>query len=153
MPAVQPAGVRVRADQPLPLLRGERQIHRPPAMVVGDHVARHLAMCNRVLERVQDGAVGAGRLQLDHARELVHRRAVLPNLRVNQRHVVVRVMCRDPLDVRQLRREPASPLHRLPYKRERDEGIIAVAAGGVEPLEQLPVVIDQPLRQFSPLLA
>ena len=135
MPAVKSPGLLVRARQPLPLLGGEREIHRPAVVVVGDQIARQLPMRERMLERVKHGALGAGRLQLDHAGEVEHRCAVLADLPVHQRHVVVRVMRGDPFDVRQFRREPAGPLHRLSREAQRLERIGALAPAGVEPFE------------------
>ena len=50
------------ADQPLPLLGGERQVEPHAVLVVWDLVAGQMLVCQRVRERVEHRAVGAGRL-------------------------------------------------------------------------------------------
>jgi hypothetical protein len=60
--------------------------------MVGDEVAGQVRVRASVLDSIQDAAIGARRLQLDHRREREHRRAVPPTVPFDQRHVVVRVV-------------------------------------------------------------
>jgi hypothetical protein len=153
MPAIQAPGILARAHQPLPLLGGERQIQWLAVGVVGEPIAGQMLVGERVLKRFQHRTVGARRLKLDRAREREHRRAVAADLPVDQRHVVVRMMRRDRLDVLKLGVESAGALDRRSGRRERPLSISASRPARVKMTEQLPVVLDQPLGDLPPLLA
>ena len=79
--------------------------------MVGDEVAGQVRVRASVLDSVQHAAISARRLQLAHRREREHRRPVAPTVPFDQRHVVVRVMRRDSLDLGKLRLEPTGVLN------------------------------------------
>jgi len=107
MAAVQLTGMAAIKDDPLPLLRRERQVNQDPVEIARDEVADQVRVRERVLHGVKDAAIGARRLQLNDAGERERRRAVAAAMLGDQRHVVVRVMRRDRLDIGELRLKPA----------------------------------------------
>jgi hypothetical protein len=121
--------------------------------MVGNEVAGQVRVRDRVLDGVQHAAIGARRLQPDDARERDHRRPVPAAVLGDQRHVVVRVMRRDRLDLRKLRVEPAGVLNdpaRPPHRRGRDG---CLAAARVKATEHTAVADDQPLADLRLALA
>ncbi len=149
MTAVQLTRPVTRGDDPLPLLRGERQVDEHRVTIGRDQVARQMRVSEGVLDRVEDAAIGARRLQLDGPHEREHRRPVTPAMPRDQRHVVVRVMRRDSLDVGELRLEPARPLDRPPRQAQRDGRVWLLDGSRVKAGEDAAVLGDQALGDLG----
>lgn len=119
MAAVQLTRMIAVNDDPLPLLRCERQVNDEPVEITRDEVADQVRVRERVLHGVQDAAIGARRLQFNDADERERRRAVAAAMLGDQRHVVVGVMRRDRLDIREPGVEPAGVRDRSARQAQR----------------------------------
>jgi hypothetical protein len=91
--ADQPAGLAAGAQDLLPLLGSEREVHRGAVLgVVEDERPAAAPVGLQEPDRVQHGPIGAGGLQLQHVQQGEQRRAVAAVEPLHQRRVVVAVV-------------------------------------------------------------